>query len=972
MNYLWPAIAGVIFLWLTAAAVFYFLNRDRGKSYVAVSVTSTIGAIWASYASLLGVNWPNVVVAVLLRSDPDKVAKAAEPNLLTIGGALPAALVLSWFIFRLGQSQIRSGQYPQNASAREIEEPGRAVSLLELATAHGRYVASGKPDRPLHAPGDDPYSLPTLSYSIEWPALSADLLCQLEPNLLRESFRYLHEKKFYRLSGADPFDESRSRQWIVLPLTAPARNKDIVAHFESLPPASSPTGEIVEYVCCIRSDTHRSDKIQLANGVVVRVLTEAALIQGALDFSQYAASLVRRFEHRLVPGTSYTLKQCFVAPKAKKISPSSNFLGLKNSDDIEIEIDLMSILRDWAEGPDTDHLSIIGEFGQGKSTALLAYCCDWAHEWAAGRRSGRIPLLIELRGKSPRRQPQDRFLAEWGDRYGLRGEALLSLVQAGRAILIFEGFDEVQDAGLRFDRFEQFRSLWSFSYPGAKIVFTGRPNFFLDTDERERLLRSSQSAIDAGLSNTTMLSLCFLDHDSIEAALNRYPAQTTKEIIDQCRIDPAFFDIAKRPSMLPVIGNQWARIRSDLDTLEGTTSASIISYFIEFLYSRKEADQDRLGDYQLLSRILRHYFTQRIAWSMVRSRLHNTVDQDTFVSAIEEGLRDIDVEFRGRATADPAVATAVSALKERFKDRPQADMVAAVATDVRTNGIFAPDPAGGRDNLYFPHKQYFEFIVGQIAAAALPAQVPESWVGKLSKQELLAALRREPVSLFFTSGLLDLQQLLHPPRPTVADTVRRVSGAWVATLSLAINALFRRWGGNGPSSTDLLRNIPIGLRYLFLSAPEEYGPAGRLRYLSASTAAAVAAGTAATTTLTFVLDSTSTVGLFGGLEGIVILLMGTATLAAATLVAGRMGPVPSDVGAAYLIMDVYRTGRPRRVEQMGSRAAAAVICVLAERLPRGAVDFHGAVLERAFAELGYRPAMRRRGDPDPHGADFES
>ena len=102
------------------------------------------------------------------------------------------------------------------------------------------------------------------------------------------------------------------------------------------------------------------------------------------------------------------------------------------------------------------------------------------------------------------------------------------------------------------------------------------------------------------------------------------------------------------------------------------------------------ADLDQLGDYQLLHRDVRHYFTQQVAWRMVQKGLRNTIDKDQFALGIEEAYTKMDAEFRMDDVADPRVASTISKLKEKFKDRPQSEIVAAIGTDVRTNGLFAP------------------------------------------------------------------------------------------------------------------------------------------------------------------------------------------------------------------------------------------------------------------------------------------
>jgi hypothetical protein len=401
-------------------------------------------------------------------------------------------------------------------------------------------------------------------------------------------------------------------------------------------------------------------------------------------------------------------------------------------------------------------------------------------------------------------------LAEWGDRFGLRGGALLNLIQSGRATIIFEGFDEVQDAGLRYDRFEQFKALWGFSYPGTKIIFTGRPNFFLDTLERQTLLRASEAARDAGLANSEIFALAFLERDGIAKVLSKYPPRTVQEILAQCDSDPAFMEIAKRPSMLPVIGNQWSNIKTELREKGSITSAAIIEYFIDFLYKRKEADQDQLGEYQLLSRELRHYFTQRVVWKMMTEHQKNTVDRHQFLQAVGDAYRSLDAEFRMDEEGRADIAGAVGKLKESFRETNEIDIVSALATDVRTNGIFAPDPAGGRDNLNFPHKQYFEFILGQIFVEWLRSQNEHSWLRAMGPSQVLKCFQFEPVSAFFAAGLLTPAELDNLPRLSLFEYIRILflpprCLVWVRGVGRAGRRLSRSLPSNARWRTGLAR-----------------------------------------------------------------------------------------------------------------------------------------------------------------------
>lgn len=955
-------LAGLLF----GLATGYFAARKKGKGYFAVSASAAILAVWLSFASLLSLNWPNLVLAWILRSDPTKVLSSTQPNMATVSIGGLVACFMTWLIYRLADAEIRSGRLASNASALEIEEPGRQVSLLQLAAAHIRFRFAGKIDRPLSNPGEDPYKLPEVAKTVDWSTLAADLLCQLEPQLQRESFSHVSEKKFFQLTKSDVLKNEAPETWTIYPASEFSTDESIMAAFGALD-LSERTD--VRLVACLKSGTPQDRTISGVSDTPIRILSEATLIEQTLDFSEYVSSLIRRFELRAIPGTEYSLADCFSPPHVTEISSFSDQSGLRGKASGHEEA-LLPILDAWSMRPGVDHISIVGEFGQGKSTAVLAFCRNWARRWLEGIRDERIPLLIELRGKSPRRQAPDRFLAEWGDRYGLRGDALMSLVQSGRATLIFEGFDEVQDAGLRLDRFEQFRALWAFSYPGVKIIFTGRPNFFLDTSEREKLLRSNQSARDAGLANSRVLSLSFLDIPAISHVLRHYSSTARDEIMRQCEIDPAFLDIAKRPSMLPVIGNQWDRIRSELEEKGGITSAAIIKYFIDFLYARKEADQDRLGEYQLLHRDVRHYFTQHVAWRMVKSDLKNTIDQDGFVAAIEDGYRNLDAEFRIERENNPEIASSISRMTERFRDRPHSEIIAAITTDVRTNGLFAPDPASGRDNLYFPHKQYFEFSLAEVFLGFAFPKHKLSWTKRLSSSEILLSIRKEPILLFFASGMIPEATLSDPP-------VRfRAPGPL-----LFFNAIF-----NEPYLQIMkiyfliINNAPKFRAYLALQlCPTEFKGymSGNLNSANINRASLIVISAMATALTTRLIsreipDSSDDASIirgvleiisFGGsgeigpefyvfLASVLALMLVTLPFAIAFARISIYGILGS-LSGIFVLMELYRKGSVyRAINSGGSRANAALICGISSNLPARALSLRPEIVSAAFEELG--------------------
>ena len=127
-------------------------------------------------------------------------------------------------------------------------------------------------------------------------------------------------------------------------------------------------------------------------------------------------------------------------------------------------------LQKWLNKSEREQIILLGEYGQGKSTTTLML----TYHLIQGKPS-RIPILIELRGKTPKNESQHPldFLSAWGRQYNLSGEALGILHKAGRLLLIFEGFDEME-LSVNQTREQHFSRLWSFDHPNAKILFTGR------------------------------------------------------------------------------------------------------------------------------------------------------------------------------------------------------------------------------------------------------------------------------------------------------------------------------------------------------------------------------------------------------------------------------------------------------------------------------------------------------------------
>jgi predicted NACHT family NTPase len=104
----------------------------------------------------------------------------------------------------------------------------------------------------------------------------------------------------------------------------------------------------------------------------------------------------------------------------------------------------------WLDDPNKEHLSILGEFGMGKTWFSLHYAWSSLKKYqdakALGRQRPRIPLVIPLRDYAKAVSIESLFSEFFFRKYEIPipgYSAFESLNRMGKLLLIFDGFDEM-------------------------------------------------------------------------------------------------------------------------------------------------------------------------------------------------------------------------------------------------------------------------------------------------------------------------------------------------------------------------------------------------------------------------------------------------------------------------------------------------------------------------------------------------
>ena len=439
--------------------------------------------------------------------------------------------------------------------------------------------------------------------------------------------------------------------------------------------------------------TKRGNTVEL-DGTPVRFETEDTLLSNLVDFRDYINDIKKRVYIDHLSDSRNKIEDIYVPSRCLHSRTGQTF------DNVE------KYLTDWLDEPGKRHIALLGEYGQGKSTCslMLTYHLLYSQEDFLKR----IPILIELRGKSPRNQTRLGLLGEWAAPYRIDPQALERLLEAGRLLIIFEGFDEMALIGDSDMRLEHFKVLWSFSYPKSKIMITGRPNFFLDEEEMRKALGISEPSRTHHYCDVLRLEPFTISQ--IENSLRSQKNTVKDQICSLAKVNQRFYDIVSRPSLLHIVSELWEKEKLSED-IEKLNSAYVMGLFIRHSYLRQGLKEDGTPSFMALNTSEREYFMRGIAAFMASNRLPNQISGEQLNKAIETLLD----------TIPNAVSEVPSAISGEA-DRPLKIRLAEseygtehVKVDVRACGILVDDPSAP-GTFRFGHKSFMEYLVSSVIA----------------------------------------------------------------------------------------------------------------------------------------------------------------------------------------------------------------------------------------------------------------
>jgi NACHT domain/Restriction endonuclease len=153
--------------------------------------------------------------------------------------------------------------------------------------------------------------------------------------------------------------------------------------------------------------------------------------------------------------------------------------------------DLAARVSSWLSESNSSLLTLIGDFGAGKTTFVRRLYAQMARRFL-DKRDGRIPLFISLKDYFDSQSGPE--LVEHFFANELSARVPWSLFQAfsteGQFLIIFDGFDEMGAVSDTAIRKRNFTTLAQIAVGDCKAVLTCRPSYFVGRTEMVEILRS--------------------------------------------------------------------------------------------------------------------------------------------------------------------------------------------------------------------------------------------------------------------------------------------------------------------------------------------------------------------------------------------------------------------------------------------------------------------------------------------------
>ncbi|MEU8819253.1 pentapeptide repeat-containing protein [Actinoplanes sp. NPDC048796] len=304
---------------------------------------------------------------------------------------------------------------------------------------------------------------------------------------------------------------------------------------------------------------------------------------------------------------------------------------------------LETVVRQWLDDPDGDHLSVLGEFGTGKSWFSLHLAWTMGRAWSAARAADhperpRLPLLVPLRdyaNVSDVEAVAAKFFADHD--IPMTTELFRYLNRTGRLLLILDGFDEMAARVDRHTMAFNFEQLAKIAVPGSKVLLSSRTEYFPDAERVRALFAGQELAPAEGRTRFDVIEIAPLDDEQIGRMLR---GRTDDDaLVERVTRNSYLLDLLRRPVMSDLVMTAIPSISAD-------QPIDIAQVYLHAL--RAKMDNDIGMARTFTDRVDKVFFLCELSWQMLSENAMTLNYREfpdklrTFLGSAVSKARDID------------------------------------------------------------------------------------------------------------------------------------------------------------------------------------------------------------------------------------------------------------------------------------------------------------------------------------------
>jgi WD40 repeat protein len=297
-------------------------------------------------------------------------------------------------------------------------------------------------------------------------------------------------------------------------------------------------------------------------------------------------------------------------------------------------------MNEWLESAQKSHISVLGEFGTGKTWFAMHYAWvgvrDYLQAKAKRVKRPRLPLLITLRNYA-KALNVDTVIAGFffvNHNIRLNADVFDRLNRMGKLLILFDGFDEMANRINSQDAIDNFLALSKVIVSNSKAILTCRTEHFPTTGEiasifEGKKLASTQANV-AAIPKFEILNLHPLSIDQIRQVLTNRGATTDE--IDLIISNSELYDLVKRPMMVDLVLAALPEISAAI--IKGRRIDDVARVYLHAL--KHKLAQDIKTNRTFTSMADKVFFLCELSWAMLPQhefKLH--------YSQFPERLRDV-------------------------------------------------------------------------------------------------------------------------------------------------------------------------------------------------------------------------------------------------------------------------------------------------------------------------------------------